>query len=186
MVAGFDQFIHANFVSLLGVTATPDETGRQFIVAGALTLTAGQRIVQQNTGTFGLEGGLYLTGEGVTGDAPILTIGRAQVADLFGAFDTGDGVLAIGAAGAFSDRITREDGDTSMGRFRINGCALGVGCAVYTPANDFRVAQFRPAAPRPAVDPPVLTPPSVAQDDEDDNETVITGAGSEEIWRRER
>lgn len=168
-----------------GVAAVDDEIGRLFLVAGNLQLLAGDRIVQQNTGAPGLEGGLYLTGVGVEPDEPILTIGRAQVADLFGAFDSGDGVLAIGSAGAFSSRIARPDGDTSQGQIRINGCLLGIGCALSTPASQFRVQQFRPAAPRAAIDPPVLTPPPPVDDDEREAEAVITGAGNEEIWRRD-
>ena len=170
----------------LGVAAEGEEIGRLFLVAGNLALTANDRIVQQNTGTFGLEGGLYLTGEGVEATDPILTVGRAQVADLFGAFDSGDGLLAIGGAGAFSNRIVREEGDTSTGRIRINGCILGVGCSLSTPASQFRVQQFRPAAPRAAVDPPVLTPPPPLDEDEREDEAVITGAGNEEIWRRDQ
>ena len=169
----------------LGVAAQGDEIGKLFLVAGNLTLAAKQRIVQQNTGVFGFEGGLYLTGAGVEATAPLLTIGQAQVADLFGAFDSGDGVLAIGAAGAFSSRIARLEGDTSQGQIRINGCLLGIGCAISTPSSQFRVQQFRPAAPRAAVDPPVLTPPPPVDDDEREAETVTTGAGNEEIWRKD-
>lgn len=170
----------------LGVAAEGDEIGRLFLVAGNLALTANDRIVQQNTGTFGLEGGLYLTGAGVEATDPILSVGRAQVADLFGAFDSGEGVLAIGGAGAFSNRIVREEGDTTAGRIRINGCTLGIGCSLSTPASQFRVQQFRPAAPRAAIDPPVLTPPPPVDEDERQAETVITGAGNEEIWRRDQ
>jgi filamentous hemagglutinin family protein len=169
----------------LGVAAQGDEIGKLFVVAGNLTLTANERIVQQNTGVFGFEGGLYLTGVGVEADDPILTIGRAQVADLFGAFDSGDGVLAIGGAGAFSSRIARLEGDTSAGQIRINGCLLGIGCAISTPSSQFRIQQFRPAAPRAAVDPPVLTPPPPVDDDEREAEAVTTGAGNEEIWRKD-
>lgn len=169
----------------LGVAAQGDEIGKLFLVAGSVTLTANDRIVQQNTGVFGFEGGLYLTGAGVQANAPILTIGRAQVADLFGAFDSGDGVLAIGAAGAFSSRIARLEGDTSQGQIRINGCLLGIGCALSTPSSQFRIQQFRPAAPRAAIDPPVLTPPPPVDDDEREAEAVTTGAGNEEIWRKD-
>jgi filamentous hemagglutinin family protein len=169
----------------LGVAAEGDEVGKLFVVAGNLRLTAGERIVQQNTGSLGLEGGLYLTGAGVEPDEPLLVVGGAQVADLFGAFDSGDGVLAIGAAGAFSNRIARPDGDTSQGQIRINGCLLGIGCSLSTPASQFRVQQFRPAAPRAAIDPPVLTPPPPVDDDERQAEAVITGTGNEEIWRRD-
>lgn len=168
----------------LGVAAQGDEIGRLFVVAGALTLAADQRILQQNTGAPGLESGLYLTAAGVAAADPILTVGRAQVADLFGAFQTADGVLAIGASGAFSTRIARLAGDPGLGLIRINGCLLGLGCALSTPATQFRVDQFRPAAPRAAIDPPVLAPPPPIDDDERDPETVTTGTGNEEIWRR--
>lgn len=170
----------------LGVAAEGDEIGRLFLVAGNLALTANDRIVQQNTGTPGLQGGLYLTGEGVEASDPILSVGRAQIVDLFGAFESGEGVLAFGGAGAFSNRIVREEGDTTTGRIRINGCILGVGCTLSTPASQFRVQQFRPAAPRAAIDPPVLTPPPPIDEDERQAETVITGAGNEEIWRRDQ
>jgi filamentous hemagglutinin family protein len=169
----------------LGVAAQGDEIGKLFLVAGNLTLAADNRILQQNTGRLGLEGGLYLTGAGIGANEPILTIGRAQIADLFGAFQSGDGVLAIGAAGAFSSRIARLEGDTSQGQIRINGCLLGIGCALSTPASQFRIQQFRPAAAQGAVDPPVLTPPPPLDDDEREAEAVTTGAGNEEIWRRE-
>lgn len=168
-----------------GVAAQGDEIGRLYLVAGNLALTANERIVQQNTGVFGFEGGLYLTGAGVDSDDPLLVIGRAQVADLFGAFQSGDGVLAIGGAGAFSTRIARLDGDTSQGQIRINGCLLGIGCALSTPASQFRIQQFQPASVQAAVDPPVLTPPPPVDDDEREAEAVTTGAGNEEIWRRE-
>jgi filamentous hemagglutinin family protein len=169
----------------LGVAAEGSEIGKLFVVAGNLRLTAGERIVQQNTGSLGREGGLYLTGAGVAPNEPLLVIGGAQVADLFGAFDSGDGVLAIGAAGAFSNRIARPDGDTSQGRIRINGCLLGIGCALSTPASQFRIEQFQPASAGAAIDPPVLTPPRPVDDDEREAEAVITGTGNEEIWRKE-
>ncbi|MDZ4371654.1 MAG: filamentous hemagglutinin N-terminal domain-containing protein [Phenylobacterium sp.] len=170
----------------LGVAATDDEVGQLFIVSGHLTMTANDRIVQQNTGAMGTEGGIYLTGAGVPPDEPLLVLGRARVGDLFGAFATADGLLAIGRAGAFSNRIVREAGDTSAGAIRINGCPLGIGCASFTPANQFRVEQFRPASVRAAIDPPVLTPPPPLDDDEREGELVTTGAGNEEIWRRDR
>jgi hypothetical protein len=169
-----------------GVAATTEEQGKLFVVAGNLSLTANDRIVQQNTGALGTEGGLYLTGAGVEPDEPLLVVGRAQVGDLFGAFASSDGVLTIGSAGAFSSRIARDPDDMSAGAIRINGCPLGIGCAVFTPANQFRVEQFRPAAVRVAVDPPVLTPPPTPHDDERESEAITTGTGNEEIWRRDR
>ena len=98
----------------------------------------------------------------------------------------GDGIVTSGSQATFSSRIARLDGDTGLGAIRINGCAVGLGCSLSTPASQFRIQQFRPAAPRAAVDPPVLTPPPPVDDDERESESVITGTGNEEIWRRDR
>ena len=78
------------------------------------------------------------------------------------------------------------DGDAGVGFVRINGCALGVGCALSTPASQFRIESFSAPAPATAaIDPPVLSPlPPPLDEDEREAEAVITGAGNEEIWRR--
>jgi filamentous hemagglutinin family protein len=169
----------------LGVAPLPDEVGRLFVVSGSLTMGASERIVQQNTGALGEERGFYLTGEGVSPTAPILSVGGAQVVDLFGTLRVGE-VLLSGQQAASSGRIARLEGDTSTGEIRINGCLLGLGCAAFTPAQQFRLEQFRPAATAAALDPPVLSPPPPVDDDEREAETVTTGAGNEEIWRRPR
>lgn len=169
-----------------GVAPVDDEVGRLFIVAGGLSAFATDRIVQQNTGAQGAQAGFYLTGQGVDPEDPLLIVGGAQIADMFGALQIGDGVFTTGQQASFSQRVARFEGDTTLGSIRINGCLLGVGCALSTPATQFRIQQFRPAAPRAAVDPPVLTPPPPVEDDERENEAVITGAGNEEIWRRDQ
>ncbi|MBL8553215.1 MAG: filamentous hemagglutinin N-terminal domain-containing protein [Phenylobacterium sp.] len=169
-----------------GVAATGDEIGRVFVVSGSLKAVANDRIVQQNTGAPGLEGGLYLTGEGVPAGEPLLTVAGADVADVFGAFLV-DGVLTSGKSAAFLSRIAvSNDGDAGVGFVRINGCALGVGCALSTPASQFRIESFSAPAPATAaIDPPVLSPlPPPLDEDEREAEAVITGAGNEEIWRR--
>lgn len=169
-----------------GVAPTTDEIGKLFLVSGSLKATAAGRIVQQNTGALGQQGGFYLTGDGVDAKDPLLTIGGAQIADMFGALKIGDGIVTTGTQAAISSRIARADGDTSLGAIRINGCALGVGCSVFTPATTFRISSFRPAAPRAAIDPPILTPPPPVDEDERETEAVVTGTGNEEIWRERK
>lgn len=170
----------------LGVAAQDDEIGRVFLVAGSLTAVAGDRIVQQNTGIFGQEAGFFLTGQEVEPDEPLLTIGKAQIADMFGALQIGEGIVTTGQQAAISSRIARLEGDTTLGAIRINGCALSIGCATFTPASQFRVESYRPVSVGASIDPPVLTPPPKVEDDDREVETVVTGAGNEEIWRREK
>ncbi|TAJ74826.1 MAG: filamentous hemagglutinin N-terminal domain-containing protein [Phenylobacterium sp.] len=170
----------------LGVAPVEDEVGKLFLVSGSASLFAEDRIVQQNTGLVGSQAGFYLTGVGVDPADPLLTVGGAVIADMFGALQEGDGIVLSGSAASSSRRIGRIDGDTSAGAIRINGCAVGIGCTLSTPASQFRIQQFRPAAPRAAIDPPVLTPPPPVDEDEREAESVITGAGNEEIWRRDR
>src|SRR5262249_3431019 len=83
--------------------------------------------------------------------------------------------------------IARLDGDTgAAAQIFVNGCALGVGCALSTPASQFRIESFSAPAPRAAgVDPPVLSPlPPPVDGDERETEAVTTGAGNEEIGGR--
>lgn len=170
----------------VGVAPTEDEVGRLFLVAGSASLSATDRIVQQNTGALGSQAGFFLTGTGVAANDPLLTVGGAVIADMFGALQEGDGIVLSGSAASSSRRISRIAGDTTTGAIRINGCAVGIGCSLSTPASQFRIQQFRPAAPRAAIDPPVLTPPPPVDEDERESESVITGTGNEEIWRRDR
>ncbi len=104
--------------------------------------------------------------------------------DVFGTLKIGE-ALVSGQQAVSSGRIARLDGDLSTGEIRINGCVLGRGCVVFTPAQQFRLEQFRPATAAVSIDPPVLSPPPPPLDqDERQTEPVTTGAGNEEIWRR--
>jgi hypothetical protein len=169
----------------LGVAPVDSEIGRIFLVAGGARMRAAERIVQQNTGALGQERGFYLTGDGVPPTAPILSVGGAQVVDVFGTLKIGD-QLVSGQQAVSSGRIARLEGDLSTGEIRINGCLLGLGCAVFTPAQQFRLEQFRPTTAAVSIDPPVLSPPPPVDEDDREAETVTTGAGNEEIWRRPR
>jgi filamentous hemagglutinin family protein len=171
-----------------GVAPTPDEVGRLYLVGASLKMAAGGRILTQNTSPAGSEVSIVLTGAGVPASEPLLSIGRAQNAQVFVSLASPTG-LQSGSSVALSNRIARFDSDSSSasssGIF-VNGCALGVGCALSTPASQFRIEAF--SAPTPvtaAIDPPVLSPlPPAVDGDERETEAVTTGAGNEEIWRR--
>lgn len=168
-----------------GVAPTPDEVNLLYILGGRLTMAAGGRILSQNTSAAGQEVGIVLTGLGVPAGEPVLTLGRAQKVEVFVSF-VSNGILTSGQQVALSDRIGRLAGDTSLSSIRINGCVLGVGCALATPATQFRIEQFQPAeasVTAAGVDPPVLTPPPPVDEEDREAEAVVTGTGNEEIWR---
>ncbi|MBL8773937.1 MAG: filamentous hemagglutinin N-terminal domain-containing protein [Phenylobacterium sp.] len=170
-----------------GVEAQGSEIGRLFLVAGSVRMSAGDRILQQNTGPLGQEGGFYLSGSGVSATAPLLAIaGSPETVDVFGSL-AGETGLVSGKQAAFSRRLVVDDAGAAIsGAVRVNGCPLGVGCSVSTPAAQFRVEQFQPAAAAAPVDPPLMIP-TLPRVDEDERETepVITGSGNEEIWRKD-
>lgn len=169
----------------VGVAPTPDEANRLYLLGAKATLVAGGRILTQNTSTTGGEVSIVLTGAGVPLDEPLLTIGRAQSAQVFVSFASLNETTS-GVAVSLSDRIVRLQSDSGVGVL-VNGCPLGLGCSLSSPANQFRLEQFQPAGAAGApVDPPVLSPPPPVDDDERETETVTTGAGNEEIWRRPR
>lgn len=163
-----------------GVAPQGDELGRLFLVAGGARLSAGERILQQNTGAPGVEGGVFLSGAGVSATEPVLSVGGGAATDIFVALQDERGVVS-GRLASVSQRIFA-DSDGRSRTVRVNGCPLGLGCAVSTPASQFRLDQFRPAARRAAIDPPLLFPPS-RLDDERETDPVIVSSGNEEIWR---
>lgn len=170
-----------------GVAPTPEEAGRLYLLGASLKMAAGGRILTQNTSPVGSEVSIVLTGAGVPDNEPLLTLGRAQSAQVFVSFASPAG-LTSGTTVSLSNRIARLEGDTSAAaQIFVNGCALGVGCALSTPASQFRIESFSAPAPlTAAVDPPVLSPlPPPLDDDERESEAVTTGTGNEEIWRRD-
>ena len=166
----------------LGVEANAEELGRIYLAADSLVLSAGDRILQQNTGGPGGALGTYISGRGIAEGEPLLSIGGGAKVDIVVSLPSATGLVS-GQAAALSQRIVRLAGDTSQNTVLVNGCALGVGCRFSTPATQFRVESFRPAATRAAIDPPVLAPPPPVDEDEREAEAVITGTGNEEIWR---
>ena len=78
-----------------GVSPTADERDRIFLTSGSLSLSASERIVQQNTGTRGLPNGILITSQILSARA--LSVTPARVV----AIDIAEGALAAArAAGA--------------------------------------------------------------------------------------
>lgn len=173
----------------VGVAPTPDEVDRAFLSAAKMTLAAGGRILVQNTSSRpDIQLGLIVSGNGVPLDQPVLTLGRAQTIDVFATLISPTSGVSGGLEFANSSRISRLAGDPVSANVRVNGCILGSGCGVPTIATQFRIDDFIPAAAPPAlaaVDPPVISAPPLPDDDDEDAEAVVTGAGNEEIWRKE-
>ena len=146
-------------------------------------MVAGGRILEQSSFARGKELGIILTGAGVPATDPLLTLSGARSTELYVSFVGPSGFIS-GEQASRSARIVRLAGDTSLGSTRINGCALGVGCASTTQANEFRIEAFQAAPAVPLIiDAPILSPTPAIDEDESDSEAVVTGTGNEEIWR---
>jgi filamentous hemagglutinin family protein len=172
-----------------GVAPTADEQDRVFVAAGGMSLSASQRIVQQNTGTVAKPNGILITA-GAAVDGARLNVTAAQVVDVFGALrDRGGGFRDLSAAAQVSGRATPG--------VRINGCqAAEGGCSMQASlqkaiqARDLQDVKDPGAA---AADPTTGLPPtppvvSVAQPDPEAivADPVQLGTGSSEIWRQQR
>ncbi|HYD44700.1 MAG TPA: filamentous hemagglutinin N-terminal domain-containing protein [Phenylobacterium sp.] len=167
-----------------GAAATGEEVGRVFLAAGVLSLSAGDRIVQQNTAAAGEENGLYLANalSGARGDT-VLTLGGTPLVDLFGGFVDQAGVLQTGFRAALAPELRRPSGAAFSRSVRFNGCSIGGGggCGITGgPEFGFRLEDF--VRPDQITDQPLLTSAPEAED-EDETDPVVTGAGNEEIWR---
>lgn len=158
---------------------------RVFVAAQSLSLSAGDRIVQQNTGGPAGFGGLVLT-NAPAGSRPdtVLTVGGGEelaVVDLFGSLVDRDGRLIVGRTAALAaPAVALADGTSPRGTYRLNGCILfSVGDCQSPNLTPFTVLNFRPDLAAETV--------ALTYEDPEDEEEVdpdVTGAGSEEIWRR--
>ena len=167
-----------------GVSPTADERNRIFLTAGALSLSATERIVQQNTGTRALPNGILITSQILSAGA--LAVTPARVVDLFGTFRNGRGVIV----GGFQPVI--RTGGVSGPTIRFNGCNVADGgCSI---SNSTRRALQIPDLDLidPSTsdglftlppEPPVLV---VAEPDPDaiPTDAVMLGSGSDELWRQ--
>lgn len=191
-----------------GVAPTPEEQGRIYLVSDSVSLSANNRIVQQNTGTAQAQNGLVVSGDGsaaTTGDG--LTVADADLVDLFGVFRNAGGVQM--GLSASTGNLTL----LQVGTVRFNGCALvGGSCASASmmqgsmQAQTAQIADYASGdseggadsdsededegedegggeAGGPFTETPLLRP---AAPEAEQSDPVSTGTGSEELWRTQR
>jgi hypothetical protein len=182
-----------------GVAPTGAEQNRVLVAAGDLELSAPGRAVSQNTATSADRSiGLFLTGKA----SPNLILDPPQLVDLYGSILGHDGavVSSFAAAGVVSVAVLDGAGNPTTAPagsvYRFNSCTVGANqCAAAadltanlqqdTPDLEVSVdgGLLRDAAGGRNSGPPLLTnaPPDA---DAVLAEPVVTGAGSEEIWRK--
>ena len=188
-----------------GVAPTAAEQNRVLVAAGDLELSAPGRVVSQNTATTADRSiGLFLTGK----TSPSLILDPPQLVDLYGSLlgPGGSVVSSFPAGGVVSVAILDNAGNPTTAPagsvYRFNSCAFDTNqCSAAseltanlqqdTPNLDVSTdgdplgdaaAGARSAGGR-NTGPPLLTnvPPDA---DAVLAEPVVTGAGSEEIWRK--
>ncbi|WP_296599944.1 filamentous hemagglutinin N-terminal domain-containing protein [Phenylobacterium sp.] len=196
-----------------GAAPIGDEVGKVFVATGRLEVSADGKAVQQNTAPVGSGGtaGLFFTGA----FSPALIIDPPRIVELWGALAGADGKVVTGAAAgsgitftvvdASGNPTTRPDG----AQYRFNACDVGTNnCPVIaTPASgggmgdmnagilttrdrlgdsDQTDASVDALGAETLTSPPVLLTLSEPPTDEIVTDPVVTGAGSEEIWRKRR
>ncbi len=170
----------------LGVAPTDSERDRVFLTANSLTLSASDRIVQQNTGTSAAPNGVLITSRSSRVGA--LSVTPARVVDLFGAFRNGSG----GFSRDFQPEI--RSGGATTPTIRFNGCVVtDAGCSISAVTRRAQKLEDLDLLDPSLVDglfsippePPVLTfagpEPDVFVTD-----PVTLGTGSDELWRRRK
>lgn len=196
-----------------GVAPVGDEVGKVFVSTGRLEVSAQGKAVQQNTAPPGSGGtsGLYFTGA----FDPALIIDPPQLVELWGAIAGSNGQVTTGSAAgsgisfvvldANGQPTTRPDGAS----YRFNACDVGTSnCpTISAPASsgggsgdmnsglltardlladnpeDAGVAALSSES---LSSPPVLLGLAEPPSDEIITDPVVTGTGSEEIWRKRR
>jgi hypothetical protein len=191
-----------------GAQAQGSEIGQVYLASGRLAVTAGGKVVGQNTASAANSySGVYLTNApGPTG--VVLTLDPPSVVDLFGSYVNMAGVTASGRTAAVGPEL-KVLATGNVLNYRFNGCAIGLGCgggsvpgpaqgfqplnglqAVFvseatdaTDATEATEATAASATPGARVQPPTFSVvPSAEADAQAD--PVVTGAGNEEIWRK--
>lgn len=196
-----------------GVVPVGDEVGKVFVSTGRLEVSADGKAVQQNTALPGTGGtaGLYFTGA----FTPALIIDPPRLVELWGAIAGSDGRVTTGAAAGSGisftvvdtngQPTTRPDGAS----YRFNACDVGTtNCPVISaPAagggsvsgdmnsgvltardllGDNAEAGIEALSSESLASPPVLLGVAEPPTDEIITDPVVTGTGSEEIWRKRR
>ncbi|PZQ57954.1 MAG: hypothetical protein DI570_18960 [Phenylobacterium zucineum] len=197
-----------------GVTPTAGEVNRVFISAGKLEVSADNKVVQQNTSALGggQAVGVFFTGQ----SDPALIIDPPRLVELWGAFAGQGGQVvqgqSAGQAVTFTvvDTAGRPVPKPDGASYRFNSCDVGTTtCAPVTAApmetangqmngsvtvrdtltvtDELTDEAIAAAVSSDAVTtPPVLLAVAAPDPDEIVTDPVVTGAGSEEIWRQRR
>lgn len=197
-----------------GVVPVGDEVGRVFVSTGRLEVSADGKAVQQNTAPPGSGGtaGLFFTGA----FTPALIIDPPRLVELWGAIAGSDGRVVTGAAAGAGISFTVVDANGQPtarpdgAAYRFNACDVGTNnCPVISApaaggsgsgdmnsgvltARDLldddtdTQAGVDALSSESLASPPVLL--GVAEPPTDDiiTDPVVTGTGSQEIWRKRR
>ncbi len=170
----------------LGVAPTSGELDRVFLTANGLTLSASDRIVQQNTGTAAAPNGILITSQ--SSRVGRLAVTPARVVDLFGAFRNGNG----GFTRDFQPDIRA--GGAATPTIRFNGCVVtDSGCSVSAISRRALKLEDLDLLDPSLLDglfslppePPVLTFAG-PEADVFVTDPVTLGTGSDELWRRRK
>jgi filamentous hemagglutinin family protein len=194
-----------------GVAPTASEQNRVLVVAGTLELSAAGKVVSQNTAPTPIQSlGIFLTGK--TG-APDLLIDPPQVVDLYGSFISQAGLIVSsfsagsGLPFAVIDSAGNPIVEPTGSVFRFNSCTVGTTQCSAASTVTSNLAQNTPTlitmgglsgdteggedsggsggkgGPRSG---PTLLSVGPVEADEVLADPVVTGAGSEEIWRKRK
>lgn len=193
----------------VGSAPLGSEVGKVFVSTGRLEVSSEGKAVQQNTAPVGSGGtaGLYFTGA----FNPALIIDPPRIVELWGAIAGANGQVITGSAAgsgltftvvdANGQPISRPDGAA----YRFNACDVGTtNCPVIASpssgggSGDMNAGVLTArdllddAAPIDALGfeslarPPVLLSVAEPPAEEMVSDAVVTGTGSEEIWRKRR
>jgi filamentous hemagglutinin family protein len=186
------------------------EVGKVYVSTGRLEVSADGKAVQQNTAPVGTGGtaGLYFTGA----FRPALIIDPPSIVELWGAIAGSDGKVVTGSAAGSGLTFTVVDingqpiSQPAGSSYRFNACDVGttncpvisapsssgggdgdMNSGVLTARDLLGDADGLDALSSEALtSPPVLLSISEVPTDEIVTDPVVTGTGSEEIWRKRR
>lgn len=169
-----------------GVAPTDSERDRVFLTANSLTLSASDRIVQQNTGTVAAPNGVLITSRFARPGA--LSVTPARVVDLFGAFRNG--------SGSFSRDFQPDirSGGATTPTIRFNGCVVtDTGCSISAVTRRAQKLEDLDLLDPALADGLFSLPPEPQvltftgpEADVFVTDPVTLGTGSDELWRRRK
>jgi len=198
----------------VGSAPIGDEVGKVFVATGRLEVSADGKAVQQNTAPVGTGGtaGLFFTGA----FNPALIIDPPRIVELWGAIAGSNGQVVTGSAAGSGLTFTVVDANGNPtarpdgAQYRFNACDVGTSnCPVIqSPSSggsgsgdmnsgvltardrlgdgDETDATVDALGAEALTSPPVLLSIAEPPTDEIVTDPVVTGTGSEEIWRKRR